>query len=128
MKALLGVSAVIEAGAGLALVAFPVAAASLLVGSSSGAPSELLVARVAGVALLALAAGCWRARGEARAARPLVVAMLVYDAGVAALLVHAAATPGSSGVTPWPAAALHAGMAVWCVLALTRTVNAPDSR
>jgi len=53
MKNLLTLTAVLEAGTGLGLVAFPSLVATLLLGSSLDDPVALTVARVAGVALLA---------------------------------------------------------------------------
>ena len=74
-------TAVIELGAGLALLTFPSATAVLLVGAPLEAPVSLTVARVAGAALLALGVACWLARSDAysRAARGLVAAMVLYN-------------------------------------------------
>ena len=74
MKALPIVTAVIEVGAGLALLGFPSAVAMLLLGTPLETPAALTVARVAGAGLLALGVACWLARGDmqSRAARGLV--------------------------------------------------------
>ena len=64
MKALLVVTAVLEAGTGLALVVSPALPVSFLFGTTLDAPSALAVSRVAGAVLLALAAACWLARHD----------------------------------------------------------------
>ena len=79
MKRLLTVTAVIEAGAGLAFLVVPAVVVQLLLGADiSGAGIPL--GRVAGAALLVLGVACWVARGDAqsRAAKGLVTAMLFH--------------------------------------------------
>jgi hypothetical protein len=122
MKKLLTTTAVIEVGAGLPLAALPSLAATLLDGSSLGAPAGLTVIRVAGVALLALGVACWLARHDtqSRAARGLVGAMVLYNAGVLAVLVYGGIGLGLSSVGLWAAALLHAAMTVWCVVSLLK--------
>ena len=74
MRRLLVVTALLEGATGLALVALPSRLVALLLGSSLDAPAAVTVARVAGVALIALALTCWLARADAQggAARGLV--------------------------------------------------------
>jgi hypothetical protein len=122
MKTLLTVEAVIEGGTALVLVALPSLVATLLLGSPLDAPGAVTVARVAGVALLALVAACWRARhdGHGLAARGVVGAMALYNAGVLAVLGHAGLGLGLSGIALWPAVLIHAVMAAWCVQVLIR--------
>jgi hypothetical protein len=116
-------SAIVELGAGLALLCCPSAAATLLIGAPPEGPAALTVARVCGMALLTLGVACGLARGDtqSRAARGLIVAMLIYDFGVAALLAFAAVGMELHGVALWPAVALHGMMSVWCVACLRRT-------
>jgi hypothetical protein len=64
MNALHTLTAVIELGAGLALLCFPSATVALLVGAPLEAAPALTVARVGGAGLLALGVACWLARGE----------------------------------------------------------------
>lgn len=120
MKALIAATAVIELAAGLLLLALPSQAGTLLLGSPLRSPVEFTIARVAGVALLALGVACWLARSDeqSRAARGLIGAMLVYNAGVAAVLAYAGIGLGLSGIGLWPAVLLHAAMAVWCIMRL----------
>ncbi len=109
MKNLQFVSAIIELGAGLALVACPSATTTLLVGAPLEGPAARTVARVAGAGLVALGIACWLARGDtqSRAARGLVAAMLFYNVAVAAVLAFAGFAYGLCGVALWPAVVLH---------------------
>jgi Kef-type K+ transport system membrane component KefB len=123
MKALQTVTAVIELGAGFALLCFPSITVGLLVGAPLETPAALTVARVGGAGLLALGVACWLARGDtqSRAARGLVVAMLLYDVAAVAVLAFAGIGFGLHGVALWPAVVLHAVMTVWCVMYLLRS-------
>ena len=67
MKNLLTVSAVIELGAGLALLAFPSAAVKLLFGSPLDTPAGVALGRLAGAALLTLGIACWRGSRDFKA-------------------------------------------------------------
>src|SRR5438046_24520 len=90
MSRLLKLTAIIEAATGLALIAVPAIVVRLLLGAEiSGASIPL--GRVAGVALLALGVACWLARDDtqSRAARGLVVAMLMYNIPATAVLAFA---------------------------------------
>ena len=120
MKNLPTVSAVIELGAGLALLAFPSAVVKLLLGSPLDAPAAIALGRLAGAALLALGVACWFARDDtkSRAARGLVVAMLVYNVGAVVILGAAGIRVPAPGIALWPAVVLHAVMAVWCIRVL----------
>jgi len=122
MKTLHTVNAVIELGAGLALLAFPSPVVALLLGSPLDIPTGLSVARLGGSGLLSLGVACWLARddSESRAARGLVAAMLLYDVGAVAILAFAGFGFGLNGVALWPAVVLHAVMTVWCVVHLRR--------
>ena len=118
MNALYAATAVIEVGAGLALLCIPSAAVQILLGAPFEAPEGVAVARVGGAALLALGVACWLARGDtkSRAARGLVAAMVIYNVGVALILGTAGIRLSPVGFVLWPAAVvLHAVMAIWCI-------------
>jgi hypothetical protein len=122
MKTLQTVTAVIEAGAGLALLGVPSFTASLLFGTPLDSPAAVSLARVGGAAILALAIICWLARYDARspAARGLVAAMLFYNNAVAAVLAFASISDGLRGVLLWPAVAFHLVMGAWCLACLLK--------
>jgi len=122
MKRFLTLTAIIEAATGLALIAVPTIVVRLLLGAEiSGASIPL--GRVAGAALLALGVACWLARDDtqSRAARGLVVAMLIYNIPATAVLAFAGIGLGLHGVALWPAVVLHAAMAIWCIVCLRRS-------
>jgi len=122
MNALLTVTALVEAGAGLALICCPSATASLLLGSPLDTPAPIALGRVAGAALLTLGIANWLARNDAQspAARALIAAMSFYNLAVASLLAFAGISSGLIGIAFWPAVILHAAMAVWCIVCLRR--------
>ena len=122
MHTLLVVTALLEGMTGLVLVALPSRLATLLLGSSLDAPASLTLARVAGVALVALALACWLTRRDAQsgAARGLVAAMALYHAGVALVLAYASIGFALSGMGLWPTVLFHAAMTVWSLKASQR--------
>jgi hypothetical protein len=120
MRKLLTATAVIEAGTGLGILAVPSAMASLMLGSSLDTHAAVAVARIAGVALLALGVACWLARHDelGPSTRGLVSAMVVYNAGVIGVLVHEAVGVAMAGIALWPTVVAHAAMGVWCIMRL----------
>jgi hypothetical protein len=120
MKKLLITTALLESATGLGLVASPGLLATLLLGGGLDTPAALTVARVAGVALIAIGLACWLARedGASRAARALVTALLVYNVGAGALFAHAAMTLQPPGLGVWGVVVIHALMAFWCITCL----------
>ena len=119
-RELLIVTALVEMPIGLMLLLSPGLVVPFLLGTSLGAPAALVVARIAGAALFSLGGACWLARddGPSRARRGLVAAMLLYNCTAAAVLANAASGVRLVGVLMWPAVALHAVLAVWCVASL----------
>ena len=115
------VSAVIEVGTGLGMITLPSVLAALLLAAMLTTSLEAVMARLAGVTLLALGVACWLAIGDAQshAARGLVGAMVLYDVGAVAILLYAALGLGLSGVLLWPVVLLHVALAIWGVALLT---------
>jgi hypothetical protein len=120
MKALRTVTAVLEAGTGVALLACPSGVVMLLLGTPLDSANAFALGRVAGAALLALGVACWMARsdGQSSAAMGLVLAMLIYNGAVAGILAFAGIKSGLAGIALWPAVILHTGMAAWCAVNL----------
>jgi hypothetical protein len=120
MNILLAVTAVIEVGAGLALMCCPSATVALLLGTPLDTPAAATLGRVAGAALLTLGFACWLAHYDAksRAARGLVIAMVLYNLGAVVILGIAGIRSQPVGVALWPAVVLHTAMTVWCIACL----------
>ena len=123
MKALLTATAILEGLTGFSLLVMPSLTVSLLVGAEIGESAGLVVGRVAGAAIFALAIACWQARGGERVgpAAGVVAAMLFYNAVVASILVFAGLRLGLQSALTWPVIVLHSVLAVWCLLILSRT-------
>jgi len=117
MNLLLKLTALIEIPTGLAFVLSPAIVVRLLLGAVLTGPG-LPLGRVAGFALMALGVACWQAGGDPanRAVRGLVCAMLLYNVGVAVILLVVGLGSGPSGALLWPAVILHTLMAGWCLL------------
>jgi hypothetical protein len=103
MKNTLTFTAVAEAATGLALVIAPSLVGQLLLGEQL-AGAAIPVARVAGIALIALGIACWPG--------PPLVGMLTYSASVTLYLAYLGFAGGSTGVLLWPAVALHVVLTV----------------
>jgi len=89
----------------------------------------LVACRLAGAALLSLAWICWWAGASAatRTARVVMAAMLLYNAIATGVLAYAGLLLALAGAGLWPAIAVHAGLAIWCLLELLRR-NTPVTR
>ena len=99
MQKVLIFAAVGEAATGLALLIVPSLVGQLLLGEALTGVA-IPVARVAGIALIALGVACWP--GMQR------VGMMTYGAAVTLYLAYLGLAGGSSGILLWPAVALHA--------------------
>jgi hypothetical protein len=119
-KLFLVATALIEAPLGLCLIFLPALPFALLLGLEPAAVETLFVGRVAGAALLAIGVASWMARADplAPAQFGLLTGLLIYDAIAAILLVFAGSVLKMSGVLLWPAVALHAILAAWCLTCL----------
>lgn len=124
MKNILTVTSIIESAAAVILLLFPSLFTSLLFGVTLDTPVAVIVARVAGVAILALSVACWFARndGQSPAARGIVSAMLFYNITITLVLIYAALFLSLSGIGLWPVALLHTAMSVWCIINLLKKI------
>jgi len=103
------VAAVGEIATGLALLMVPSLVGQLLLGEHL-TDAALPVARVAGIALIALGIACWPGS-------PLV-GMLTYSAAVTLYLAYLGIGGGFAGVLLWPAVGLHLVFSVLLARAL----------
>jgi hypothetical protein len=126
MRPLLIVTAMLEAGVGIGLLAAPALVAQVLLGATLELPAALTIGRVAGAALLALAVACWLAASDTQscAARGVVSAMVLYNLGAALVLGAAGFGSQPIGIGLWPAVVLHVAMTVWCVTQLAASTTA----
>jgi hypothetical protein len=127
---LLIVTAFLEVGTAVLLLLVPAVPLALLLGVGEAAPETLLVARVGGAALLAIGVASWLARnGEQGPAQlGLLVGILIYNVGAAALLAYAGFKLGMAGLALWPAVVIHVALAVWCLLSLRTSEGNKDAR
>jgi hypothetical protein len=98
MKRVLVLAAVGEAATGMALLIVPSLVGHLLLGAELTGIA-VIVARVAGIALVALSLACWPGT-------PLI-GMLTYSAAVTLYLAYVGFAGGFSGLLLWPAVVLH---------------------
>ena len=104
MKKVLTAAAIAEAATGVALLIVPSLVGQLLLGEDLTGVA-IPVARVAGIALIALAVACWPG--------PPLVGMLIYGALVTLYLAYLGLAGGLTGIFLWPAVALHAILSVF---------------
>lgn len=98
MRRALVLAAVGETSTGLALLVGPSLVGQLLLGEQLTGVA-VPVARVAGIALIALGIACWPGT-------PLI-GMLTYSSAVALYLAYVGLAGGPSGMLLWPAVAVH---------------------
>lgn len=95
---ILVLAAAAEAATGLALLVVPSLVGQLLLGAEL-AGAAATVARVTGIALIALSVACWPGT-------PLL-GMLIYSAAITVYFAWLGISGDSIGTLLWPAAALH---------------------
>jgi hypothetical protein len=108
-KYLVRAAAWLEIVTGIALIASPKAACVLLFAAQLegvGVP----ITRYAGIVLLALGVACIPTPAQPSARN--VLGLFVYNAGATILFVWLGAATELHGILLWPAAILHAGLAV----------------
>ncbi len=110
MQKALVLTAVAEAATGAALLVVPSLVGHLLFGAELSGVAET-VARVTGIALIALGVACWPGT-------PLA-GMLTYSAAVMLYLAYVGFAGGSTGMLLWPAVVLHAILTALLIRAAT---------
>ena len=108
MKGALIFAAVGEIATGLALLIVPSLVGRLLLGEELTGVA-IPVARVLGIALIALGVACWPG--------PPRVGMLTYSAAVTLYLGYIGFADGLNGILLWPAVVLHAILTALLLLA-----------
>jgi hypothetical protein len=103
MKGVLVFTAVAEAATGLALLIVPPLVGRLLFGEDLTGIA-IPVARMAGIALIALGVACWPG--------PPRIGMLIYSAAATLYLLLLGLRGEWAGVLLWPAVVFHAAMSV----------------
>jgi hypothetical protein len=99
----LALAALGEAATGLALLLVPALVARLLLGIDDLTGVALVIARVAGIALIGLGLSCWPGSTG-------LTGMLAYSGGVTLYLAVVGLGGTWVGVLLWPAVVLHAVM------------------
>ncbi len=99
MRSVLALAAFGEAATGVALLLVPSLVGQMLLGAELTGIA-VTVARVAGIALVALGVACWPG--------PPLLGMLIYGAAVTLYLAYLGAAGGATGMLLWPAVVLHA--------------------
>ena len=98
VKGLLALAAIAEAATGVALLIAPTLVGKLLLGAEL-TDDAAVVARVCGVALIALAVACWPG--------PPLLGMLTYSAALMLYLAWLGLSGISRGILLWPAVLAH---------------------
>ena len=99
MNRVLGFAAVAEIATGVALLVAPSLVGQLLLGAELSGLA-VIVARVTGIALVALGIACWPGTP--------MIAMLVYSAAITFYLACVGLAGVADGVLLWPVIVLHA--------------------
>jgi hypothetical protein len=100
-----------EAATGFALLIAPSLVGQLLLNEELTGVA-IPVARVTGIALIALGVACWPG--------PPLVGMLIYSAAVTLYLAYVGFAGGFAGILLWPVVALHAVLTALLTRALPR--------
>ena len=111
MRRVLVLAAVGEAATGVALLIVPSLVGRLLLGEELTGIA-IPVARVAGIALIALGVACWPG--------PPRVGMLIYSVAVTLYLAYVGFAGGLTGILLWPAVILHVILTALLTRASTR--------
>jgi hypothetical protein len=119
MKRVLVLAAVGEATTGVALLIVPSLVGWLLFGERLTGVA-IPVARVAGIALIALGIACWPG--------PPLVGMLTYGVAVTVYLAYVGVVGDFTGILMWPAVVLHAILTALLTRATTKDTEIENIR
>jgi hypothetical protein len=111
LKKALVLAAISEAATGVALLIVPSLVGQLLFGVELTGVA-MTVARMTGIALIALGVACWPG--------PPLIGMLIYNAAVTLYLAYVGVAGGLTGILLWPAVGLHAILTALLARAATR--------
>ena len=117
---LLAIAAIAEAATGLALLVVPSTVGQLLLGAELSGVA-IPVARVTGIALIALAVACWPGRTA-------LCGMLTYSALATAFLAYLGIRGEWVGPLLWPAVAVHAGLTFLLIRMWLREPNSSEAK
>jgi hypothetical protein len=109
-------TAVVELGAGLALMSMPALAIRLMFDIAEPSPEALMIGRVGAAALLAIGIACWLAKDDnsSRSQRGLLWGMLTYNVGACIVLAASGLIMQMAGSALGPAVVLHITLTIWC--------------
>jgi hypothetical protein len=110
-----------EGGIGVLLLVWPPIPLALLLGVDQASPEVVILARVAGAALLALGVACWLGRNDhiGSAQKGLLLGILIYDMAAAGILAYSGWFLGLAGIALWPVVGLHMALALSCVACIS---------
>jgi hypothetical protein len=103
MDRVLTLAALVEAGTGAILLAYPAIVVQLLFGSEV-AGSGVIMSRLAGIALIGLSVACWPRADSQRA----LYGMATYGVLVMLYLAYLGVRGEAVGLLLWPAVVVHA--------------------
>jgi hypothetical protein len=115
----LAFAAIAEAATGVALLCTPALVARLLLGGELSGVA-FAIARVTGMALIALGLACWPGKEPTLAAS---CGMTTYNLLVTLYLVYLGIRGEWVGPLLWPAVVVHSGMTIGCALGLRSRVT-----
>src|SRR5271169_2341703 len=122
MNKLLASAAISEAATGLILLAYPPIVVRLLLGAEI-AGVGIVMARIAGISLIALAIACWSGNAAHRA----LYGMLTYSTFAMLYLAYIGVI-GPVGILLWPAVVIHAGLSILIFRAWRTKQKLPAAR
>src|SRR5262249_38391020 len=125
-RLLLIVTACVETVTGLCLLSLPTVVFAIILGLDHPKVDTILVGRLAGAALFAIGVASWIARADTltHAHLGLLIGVLVYNVLATILLTFAGVILQMTGALLWPAVALHAVLAIWCLSCLRSDITA----